>query len=366
MSNPPDARNWKQISLTVVQIVFAPLHMYIGHLKIAFLDLKLKIQPTEAIIIAKEELKQSLNIHVKLELGLETIYQLSGQLILLFLAYTETPTQNGLKTIFNDGLDPWNLTLLITSIILSFNGCISSHCKALMACREHFPFKTRLIASFYSLIGCIVRVCAIVMFFAGPLGLFSLLRHLQAEQYPWQANVLEFVSSNHTISIGDNEAINWTLIDRWQKNGPLFQEHENGELIINFGKVMPNPSYLVSGPDYTFYVGFKLKFYLIAFFAHLGVHMLAIFVAKIKLSLSFKHSFNILEKFIHCLENSNLPYNAKEWDDGEGDAQAHKDRMQSNWFEVLAIILINGLFNILLLLPLFFLGELKSHHTTDI
>ena len=366
MSNPPDARNWKQISLTVVQIVFAPLHMYIGHLKIAFLDLKLKIQPTEAIIIAKEELKQSLNIHVKLELGLETIYQLSGQLILLFLAYTETPTQNGLKTIFNDGLDPWNFTLLITSIILSFNGCISSHCKALMACREHFPFKTRLIASLYSLIGCIVRVCAIVMFFAGPLGLFSLLRHLQAEQYPWQANVIDFVSSNNTMSIGDNEPIDWTLIDRWQKNGSLFQEHENGNLVLDFfGEAMPNPNYLVSAPDYTFYVGFKLKIYLALFFAHVGLHMLVIFVAKTKLSLSFKDSFNVLEKFIHCLENSNLPYNAKEWDDGKGDAQAHKDRMQSNWFEVLAIILINGIFNLLLLLPLFFLGELKSQNNLN-
>ena len=36
-----------------------------------------------------EKTKRLLNLHIKLELGLETIYQISGQLILLGLAFTE-------------------------------------------------------------------------------------------------------------------------------------------------------------------------------------------------------------------------------------------------------------------------------------
>ena len=105
--------------------------------------------------------------------ALETMYQLAGQLILLILSYTETPTQNGLKTIFNEGLDAKPLFLLVLSISLSFYSCISSHWKALAACREHFPFKSRFISALYCLFGCLTRVTAIIMFFAGPLGLFD-------------------------------------------------------------------------------------------------------------------------------------------------------------------------------------------------
>ena len=85
--------------------------------------------------------------------------------------------------------------------------------------------------------------------------------------------------------------------------------------------------------------------------------MSAIFIAKSFLSKVFWYEFNFLEKIIHCLENSNIPYNAKEWDDGKGDAKDHKNRMCSNWFEVLAVIIINGTFNSLLLLSLGFLGN---------
>ena len=80
-------------------------------------------------------------------------------------------------------------------------------------------------------------------------------------------------------------------------------------------------------------------------------------MAKSNLSQSFRKDFNLLEKFIHCLENTNLPYNSKEWDDGKGNAKEHKDRMESNLIEVLAIILINGVFNFLFSVPLMFLGN---------
>ena len=88
--------------------------------------------------------------------------------------------------------------------------------------------------------------------------------------------------------------------------------------------------------------------------------MLVICFEKCYLSKVFWHEFNLFEKFIHSLENSNIPYNAKEWDDGKGDAEDHKERMRSNWFEVLVIIIINGIFNLALLTPLIYLGNFQQ------
>ena len=160
-----------------------------------YLDLKLRLLPHDQTYVkAKMDFKQTLNHHIKLELGLETVYQLVITLILLFLSYTDTPVENGLKTVFNEGLGALPLFLLIASNILSAKSFTSSHCKVLNVCREHFPFNSGLAASLYSLCGLITRVVAMIMYFAVPLGLFSLLRHWQGEQVPWSWYTLDFVT----------------------------------------------------------------------------------------------------------------------------------------------------------------------------
>ena len=359
VSDPPEWKDWRKVGVCILVIVFSPFHMYVEHIKLSYLEMKLELRPNDQSLISeKENLKRSLNMHVKLELGLETIYQLAGQLILLLLAYTETGTQNGLRAIFNEGLEPWPLFLLISSLFLSFYSCVTSHWKALIACREYFPIKSRMISGIYSFFGCLTRVTAIVMFFAGPLGLFDLLRHLQGEQYPWDTSILTLVGPDGTMVLGNNPPFKWNSVDRWKKAGPLYFEHENGTVILDdIGNPMPNPGHQVSAPDYTFYAGLRLRYYLVIFLASNGIQILVIFIAKSLLSKSFLYEFNFLEKVLHCLENSNIPYNAKEWDDGKGDAKEHQKRMRSNWFEVLAVIIINGICNSLLILSLGYTGS---------
>ena len=70
---------------------------------------------------------------------------------------------------------------------------------------------------------------------------------------------------------------------------------------------------------------------------------------------------NLLEKIIHCLENTNIPYNVREWDDDKGNADEHRKRMRSNWFEVLPLIILKSVFNIFLILPFAYLG--KSYYS---
>ena len=360
VSNPPNCRNWKEVACCILLIVLSPFHMYVEHFKLAYLEMKLKINPNDKLLILKKEsLKRALHIHVKLELGLETVYQMTGQLILLLMAYTKTPTQSGLESMFKngEGFEPKTLFLLVISILLSIYSCVSSHWKALTACREHFPCKSRFISGLYCFFGCLIRVVAIIMFFAGPLGLFSLLRHWQAEQYPWHRYVLDLFYPNGTLGLGDEEQFELELIDRWNKSGSLYV-FENGTLERDYhGNPEFNPDHLVSPPDYTYYTGVQLRYFLLAFFILIGLQVLVNFLVKRKLSLPFLKELNFLEKVIHCFENTNIPYNAKEWDDGKGDANEHIKRKKANWIEGLVMIIINGVFNTILLIPTCFLGN---------
>ena len=318
-----------------------------------YLELKLRLLPNDQTYIkAKEVFKRSLNRHIKLELGLETVYQLTITLILLLLSYTETPVEADLKTVFNEGLEPISISLLIASIVLSAISFTSSHCKILNICREHFPFTSRLVASLYSLCGLVTRVVAIVVYFTVPLGLFNLLRHWQGEQLPWSWYTLDFVTPEGLMFMGDNEGFLWNEVDRWIKNGTLFL-NKTDELGWS---IEGNPHYFLTAPDVTLYIGLTWQPYLYIFFAHISLHTIIIFFAKYKLSLVFRYGFNLLDKFLHSLENTNLPFNCREWDDGKGDAEEHRRRMCLNWKEGLVIIIINTVFNSSLLVPLYHLG----------
>ena len=94
-----------------------------------YLELKLRLLPhqDQTYIKDKEDLKRILNRHVKLELGLETVYQLAITLILLLLSYTETPVEKGLRTVFNEGLEALPLFLLTATTLVSAFSFTSVH-----------------------------------------------------------------------------------------------------------------------------------------------------------------------------------------------------------------------------------------------
>ena len=89
------------------------------------------------------------------------------------------------------------------------------------------------------------------------------------------------------------------------------------------------------------------------------MHILLTFMAKYWLSDHFRLKFNFLEKIIHSLENINVPTSCQEWDDCNGDDQEHITRMKANFKEVLIVTIIKTAFNLLLLLPLIYLGKFE-------
>ena len=79
---------WSQIAKNIIWLPIAPIRIYLETFRLKYLEMKLKISPADETLNEKYETKKRMfNLHVKLELGLETIYQLAGQSILLILSY---------------------------------------------------------------------------------------------------------------------------------------------------------------------------------------------------------------------------------------------------------------------------------------
>ena len=172
------------------------------------------------------------------------------------------------------------------------------------------------------------------MFFAPPLGLFNLLKHLQAEQTQWDPEIIEhFVDKNKTITFG-NISIPWKDIDRWE-NHPIG----------------------IQPPHYTIYTSYNLFQFFIFFWIIMLAQCIFVYFAKWKFSYSFARA-RWLEKMIHVMENTHIPYNFEEWDAIKiGGVKAHIDRMRRNCKETTMVMIINSLFNFVLLIPLGLLGN---------
>ena len=219
---------------------------------------------------------------VKLELGMETVYQVALQIILLLMALTSTRTEVGFTEIFKEGpsqegedvltknaissivenfgikTETYATLLLTLSIALSFKTCIMSHLKILTARREWFPTTAKLMALFFSLLCCLFRILAIVCYFAPTLGLLNLLHHLQAEQTHWDLHIEGYFVKNGSVQFGNSDEIPWQEIDRWNKNEdePIFESVKQQAFEVN----SPNPRYLISPPNYTLFTFFTAVF----------------------------------------------------------------------------------------------------------
>ena len=139
------------------------------------------------------------------------------------------------------------------------------------------------------------------------------------------------------------------ILYRWNKNFSV-------EPFKVTWKATWNDGFLLSPPDYTLYTYFRLGQFFALFLTHLFLHIIIIYIAKYRLSKFFREKFNFIEKVIHCIENTNIPYNAQEWDDGKGDARRHRLRMAANLKEVYIVIAIKTVMNAILLIPLAYLG----------
>ena len=182
------------------------------------------------------------------------------------------------------------------------------------------------------------RILAIVMFFSPSLGLFNVLRHWQGEQFNWHpANIENFVMNKTVTFVGESPIkVDSIFKDSLRSADLSFIEtlpesvrNTSNDFTINGIFQLGNSSPIAwdqldrctyhldntspTLPDYTLYTLATLK---VSFFIFIAIHLIqtfSIFILKSKMAKAFSN-FNVLEKIIHCLESTNLPYNVQEWD----------------------------------------------------
>ena len=133
-----------------------------------------------------EELEKELTKHIKVHQGLETVFQITINTILVSYAYSSTKTRQGLAAVFTqDALVFMGIKIspeIIIAVLLSLN--------SLSLIRTHMSGFTLGYGSNYSLLGKLllflyiasaifVRIMSMTLYFTPMLGLFNLVHHHQ-------------------------------------------------------------------------------------------------------------------------------------------------------------------------------------------
>ena len=114
-----------------------------------------------------------------------------------------------------------------------------------------------------------------------------------------------------------------------------------------------------SGPDYTHYTYYSLTEYFFYFWVLLILHIYINLLAKIAFSEDFRKTWTLspLAKFVHCLENTNVPTVWKDWEEDGGNVEDHKRRHRQVVTEMVVIMIIRTIFHAFMLSPVLFTGR---------
>ena len=127
--------------------------------------------------------------HSRLQLGLETVFQVTGNTILLLFAHSKTRSRQGLSLLFETDTDIFSgfslpseilIALLLLLSLLSFvkvqmNGIIEGY-----ASNYSFPGKSMVLLGI--ICAALVRIGSMTLYFSTNLGLFDLLYHYQGRK----------------------------------------------------------------------------------------------------------------------------------------------------------------------------------------
>lgn len=107
---------------------------------------------------------------------------------------------------------------------------------------------------------------------------------------------------------------------------------------------------------YTAYTGLDLTHTFLAFLLLTGLHLVSVFVVKVKTVHNFRN-VGKLEKLRHCLENMNIPVPFRDWDLDRGEVWEYLDRRRKVNREMFWLMLVNFVFNLTMLTPLLYTGS---------
>jgi hypothetical protein len=143
------------------------------------------------LVVRIRFLEEQLIRHSRLQLGLETMFQVTGNSILLFFAYSKTRARQGLSKIFDSDTDilgefSWLEFSLPSELIIAFLLILNLLCFVKVQMNgtiegfvSNYSFMGKIMILLGIICGALVRIASMTLYFSTNLGLFDLLRHYQ-------------------------------------------------------------------------------------------------------------------------------------------------------------------------------------------
>ena len=180
---------------------------------------------------------------VRVDLGLEVVFQLSGQILYLLLSSTNTPTTGGLEEMFKQTSD----VFLALSIGLSVKTICFVTLKTISIVKPFLPFTTKMVLLSWIMVSASTRVMTIVLFFTPSFGLFSILGHWKLEQTPYSKELNNRFKTNSMVYLYNTTTFAWTDLNRYNYTSKR-------------------------APNYTVYTYYTLQEYFVGFWVLLLIH----------------------------------------------------------------------------------------------
>ena len=103
------------------------------------------------------------------------------------------------------------------------------------------------------------------------------------------------------------------------------------------------------------------KWTLFAFAGLYLLHCLAIVGVKLLTSEPFKQAGSWFQKAIHVITCSNIPTMYRDWDHEDVSVEEHRRRYKRTETEMGCLLLVNTVFSLVLLGPLWYTGQLSEY-----
>ena len=261
---------------------------------------------------------------------MEMIFQISGQVILLLLSITTSPTTTGLESLFNKS----NYELLVLNILMGLRTIYFAYLKTVSIEKPHLPTTSKVVLFLWIMLSGAMRLMVIVLYFTPSFGLFSTLGHWRMEQTPFAEQYRNQIEKNGTLYLYQTNITKeqWNEIDRW-----------NNETNV--------------GPDYSEYTGCNLKYCFIYFWVILSLHVIVNILVKLATSKPFRNCGSLVEMLVHGMENANMPTVYRDWDLDKGSMEAHKKKHFRVLVEMILMIIVRAVFHAIMLIPVIITGK---------
>ena len=184
-----------KVIINVLMAVFLPVKLHCELATAKFVRKKIlglndiSMSPWFQEVVDKiADLEEAIVRHIRLQIGLETIFQFTGNMILILYSISSTRTKQSLVALFQDNeviIFGWSVPSTVVIIVLSvmnlagfikgnFNGIVDGHGCNYGLIGFFLVFTNITCAS-------TVRILSMILYFAPSLGLFNLLHHYQGK-----------------------------------------------------------------------------------------------------------------------------------------------------------------------------------------